>query len=235
MQGRGASAVASAEARGTQPGAKGGSFNSDGFSSHVSASSTHTDKVVAPESRASNDQGSLQTASASRATELATEASSFPRQGAHDDGNAKQESKAAQQTAARQAAAPRAAAPQVAAPQTAAPQAPPAAHVALAAAPAANAGAVLPAPDIGATGPCGAGKTCSGKGRCVSELGYESCLCETGYAGCLLLTPPHSSSLFLTLPHSSSPLLSHACPDTMLLVKKWVLTHTLAHTLTPCE
>ena len=234
--------MASAEARGTQPGAKGGSFNSDGFSSHVSASSTHTDKVVAPESRASNDQGSLQTASASRATELATEASSFPRQGAHDDGNAKhddgnakQESKAAQQTAARQAAAPRAAAPQVAAPQTAAPQAPPAAHVALGAAPAANAGAVLPAPDIGATGPCGAGKTCSGKGRCVSELGYESCLCETGYAGCLLLTPPHSSSLFLTLPHSSSPLLSHACPDPMLLAKKWVVTHTLAYTLTPCE
>jgi hypothetical protein len=202
VQGQGASVGASSEARETQQGATGGSFNSDGFSSHASAISTHTDKVVAPGSTASNDRGSLQTASASRATVRATEASSFPRQGAHDDGNAKQESKAAQQTAARQVAAPRAA------PQTAAPQAQPAAPVALGAAPVANAAVVVPAPDTGATGPCGAGKTCSGKGRCVSELGNESCLCETGYAGCLLLTPPHSSSLLLTPPHSSSLLLS---------------------------
>jgi hypothetical protein len=148
VRGRGASA----EARGTQQGATGSSLNVDGFSSHASASSTHTNKVVAPEARARNDQGSPQTAS--RATERATEASSFPRQGAHDDGNAKQEPKtapqtAAPQTAAAQAAAPRAAAlqaaaPQAAAPETAAQQAPPA--------PVAIAAAVVPAPGISATG-----------------------------------------------------------------------------------
>ena len=35
------------------------------------------------------------------------------------------------------------------------------------------------------TGPCGADKACSRKGRCVETLGDESCLCESGYAGAL--------------------------------------------------
>ena len=31
--------------------------------------------------------------------------------------------------------------------------------------------------------PCGTGKTCSGKGRCVGAGGQESCVCEAGFAG----------------------------------------------------
>ncbi len=31
--------------------------------------------------------------------------------------------------------------------------------------------------------PCGTGKTCSGKGRCVGVGGQESCVCEAGFAG----------------------------------------------------